>query len=115
MNLNKDFITLQITGHNVEKGYIYGILKDGSDAKLTLVQNKNSTAQNFVSALSDSSAKTYAPVGAHIVAYGINTINADSGFISANFASAVTKNPEQKHTFVTPIKVDRMSKAASSL
>ncbi|WP_018983996.1 hypothetical protein [Salinimonas chungwhensis] len=107
MNLNKDFITLQITGHNVEKGYIYGILKDGSDAKLTLVQNKNSTAQNFVSALSDSSAKTYAPVGAHIVAYGINTINADSGFISANFASAVTKNPEQKHTFVTPIKVDR--------
>lgn len=107
MNLNKDYISLQITGHNPEKGYIYGILKDGSDAKITLVQNKNSTAQNFVQSLSDKNAKTYASVGAHIVAYGVNPINAETGFISANFASSVTKEPEQKYTFVTPIKVDR--------
>ena len=101
-----DYSAIEITGYDRNKGYLFGKVKDGSDKRVTLVQNKQQNTTSFIENLSNPDAKTFAPVGSTIIAYGVQAIRPESGFYSANYAVPLNKHPQHKKTYSTPLKID---------
>lgn len=106
MNKHHEFLAIEVTGYDRNKKYLYGVIKDGSDRKITLVQNKNIKAGNFTDRLSDESKKSFTPVGSVVVAYDVHAIREESGFYSANYASPLNKNASTHKSFTTPLRID---------
>ena len=47
-----DYSAIEITGYDRNKGYLFGKVKDGSDKRVTLVQNKQQNTTSFIENLS---------------------------------------------------------------
>jgi len=43
-----DYSAIEITGYDRNKGYLFGKVKDGSDKRVTLVQNKQQNTTSFI-------------------------------------------------------------------